>query len=88
MSFKRCFSANDPDFLDALTASDDEFRIGSNGLGMFCRNVKYCNQKITFIFYDIEFSFDSEDEGPTVVLAAPEDPGEFVLVRSGRNGLP
>ena len=40
MSFKKCFTANDPDFLDALTASDDEFRIGSSGSGMFCRNVK------------------------------------------------
>ena len=39
MSSKKCFTANDPDFLDALTASDDEFRIGSSGSGMFCRNV-------------------------------------------------
>ena len=40
MSCKRFFSTTDDDFLDALTASDDEFRIGSSGSGMFCRNVK------------------------------------------------
>ena len=40
MCSKRSFVANDPDFLDALTASDNEFRIGSSGSGMLCRNVK------------------------------------------------
>ena len=39
MSSKKLFALTDEDFLEAATASDDEFRTGSSGSGMFCRNV-------------------------------------------------
>ena len=76
---KKCLTANNLDFLDALTASDDEFRIGSSGSGMFCQNVKIKHSKDNFYFLHIDFSFISEDEGLTVVLAAPKGRGEFVI---------
>ena len=40
MISKRFYSAIDEDFLDALTASDEEFRTDSSASSMFCRNVK------------------------------------------------